>query len=329
MKCLGCFKSTKYIYCPKCKKELFDNQKIDFKLDFDKKEFLSTKIELSDKMSISGVQDKIALKIEDNKLAPTIKDSQYLLKPIPLMDYGELLNDVACNEHFTMQLAFQVYKIPTAINALISFSDGELAYITKRFDRIDGIKIKQEDFASLDMRSEATHGKSYKYDYSYEQIANLIKKYLPAYKLELIKFFKQIVFNYLVGNGDAHIKNFSVIQRETKDYTLSPAYDLLSSSLHIPNESRTALELFKDYDTPAFQANGFYSYDDFIKFAQMIGIDEKIANKIIEEFISYEVKTLDLLEISFLSDEGKHRYKKLYLDRLKAVRYRYMENYTN
>ena len=67
MKCLGCFKSTKYIYCPKCKKELFDNQKIDFKLDFDKKEFLSTKIELSDKMSISGVQDKIALKIEDNK----------------------------------------------------------------------------------------------------------------------------------------------------------------------------------------------------------------------------------------------------------------------
>ncbi len=245
------------------------------------------------------------------------------------MDYGELLNDVACNEHFTMQLAFQVYKIPTAINALISFSDGELAYITKRFDRIDGIKIKQEDFASLDMRSEATHGKSYKYDYSYEQIANLIKKYLPAYKLELIKFFKQIVFNYLVGNGDAHIKNFSVIQRETKDYTLSPAYDLLSSSLHIPNESRTALELFKDYDTPAFQANGFYSYDDFIKFAQMIGIDEKIANKIIEEFISYEAKTLDLLEISFLSDEGKHRYKKLYLDRLKAVRYRYMENYTN
>lgn len=142
-------------------------------------------------MSISGVQDKIALKIEDNKLAPTIKDSQYLLKPIPLMDYGELLNDVACNEHFTMQLAFQVYKIPTAINALISFSDGELAYITKRFDRVDGAKIKQEDFASLDSRSEATHGKNYKYDYSYEQIANLIKKYLPAYKLELIKFLNK------------------------------------------------------------------------------------------------------------------------------------------
>lgn len=327
MKCLGCFKSTKDIYCSKCKKELFDNQKIDFKLDFDKKEFLSTKIELSDKMSISGVQDKISLKIENKKLIPAIKDSQYLLKPIPLMDYGEFLDDVAKNEHFTMQLAFQIYKIPTAINALISFSDGELAYITKRFDRgINGIKIKQEDFASLDMRSEATHGKNYKYDYSYQQIAMLIKKYLPAYKLELIKFFKQIIFNYLIGNGDAHIKNFSVIQRETKDYTLSPTYDIVSSTLHIPNESRTALELFDDYNTPAFEANGFYSFDDFIKFAQMIEIDEKIANKIINEFVSYEVKTLGLLEKSFLSDEGKVRYKNLYLDRLKALKYRFTKS---
>lgn len=326
MRCLGCFKSTKDIYCTKCKKELFDNQKIDFKLDFDKKEFLSKKIELSHKMSISGVQDKISLKIENKKLIPAIKDSQYLLKPIPLMDYGEFLSDVACNEHFTMQLAFQIYKIPTAINALISFSDGELAYITKRFDRLNGIKIKQEDFASLDMRSEATHGKNYKYDYSYQQIVMLIKKYLPAYKIELIKFFKQILFNYLVGNGDAHIKNFSVIQRETKDYTLSPAYDLVSSTLHIPNESRTALELFYDYNTAAFEANGFYSFDDFVKFAQMIEIDEKIANKIIDEFVSYEVKTLDLLEKSFLSDEGKVRYKNLYLDRLKALKYRFTKS---
>jgi len=327
MRCLGCFKATKETYCNKCKKELFDNIKIDYTLDFDKKEFLSTKVELSEKMSISGVQDKIALKIEKNKLIPTIKNSQYLLKPIPLMDYGEFLNDVACNEHLTMQLARQVYKIPTATNALIEFSDGELAYITKRFDRIDGRKIKQEDFASLDMRSESSHGKNYKYDYSYEQIAMLIKKYLPTYKLELIKFFKLILFNYLVGNGDAHLKNFSVIQRETKDYTLSLAYDLLSSSIHIPNESRTALDLFQDYDTEAFLANGFYSYDDFTKFAQIVGIDEKIANKIIDEFISYEKKTLELLDLSFLSDDAKKSYRKLYLDRLKAVRYRYKKHF--
>ncbi len=324
MRCLGCFKSTKKTYCPKCTKELFDNQKINFTLDFNKKEFLSTKIELSNRMSISGVQDKISLKIQDNKLTPTTTNGQYILKPVPLMEYGELLDDVACNEHFTMQLAKQVYKIETARNALIKFRDGEYAYITKRFDRIDDKKIKQEDFASLALRSESSHGKNYKYDYSYEQIARLIKKYLPTYKLELIKFFKQVLFNYLIGNGDAHIKNFSVIQRETKEYTLSPVYDLLSSSIHIPNESRTALELFEEYETEAFIANGFYSYDDFIKFAYFIGVDEKIAIKIINEFISYEKKTLALLEQSFLSDDAKSRYEKLYLDRVKAVKYKYL-----
>ena len=323
MRCLGCFKDTQQIYCSKCKKELFDKQKISFTLDFDKKEFLSTKINLSNRMSISGVQDKIALKIENNKLIPAIKNSQYLLKPIPIMEYGELLDDVAANEHFTMQLARQIYKIPTAPNALISFNDGELAYLTKRFDRVDGKKIKQEDFASIAQKTEASHGKNYKYNYSYEQIAKLIKQYLPAQKLELIKFFKLVLFNYLVGNGDAHLKNFSVIQRETKDYTLSPAYDLLSSSIHIPNESRTALELFEEYETQSFLANGFYAYDDFVKFGEFIGLDKKMTSQIVEEFLSYQDKTLALLEVSFLSDEAKNRYKELFLDRSKAVSYIY------
>ena len=323
MRCLGCFKDTQQIYCSKCKKELFEKQKISFTLDFDKKEFLSTKINLSNRMSISGVQDKIALKIENNKLIPAIKNSQYLLKPIPIMEHGALLDDVAVNEHFTMQLARQIYKIPTASNALISFNDGELAYLTKRFDRVDGKKIKQEDFASIAQKTEASHGKNYKYNYSYEQIAKLIKQYLPAQKLELIKFFKLVLFNYLVGNGDAHLKNFSVIQRETKDYTLSPAYDLLSSSIHIPNESRTALELFEEYETQSFLANGFYAYDDFVKFGEFIGLDKKMTSQIVEEFLSYQDKTLALLEVSFLSLEAKNRYMELFLDRSKAVSYKY------
>lgn len=323
MRCLGCFKENTDIYCNKCKKVLFDNKKINFDLDFDKKEFLSSKIKLSNRMSISGVQDKISLKIKDKNLVPTVENGEYLLKPIPIIEYGKLLDDVALNEHFTMQLAKQVYKIPTAANGLIKFSDGELAYITKRFDRINGKKIKQEDFASLALYSEANQGKNYKYDYSYEQISKLIRRYLPTYKLEMIKFFKLILFNYLIGNGDAHLKNFSVLQRETNEYALSPAYDLLSSSIHIPNESRTALELFEEFETESFKANGFYAYDDFIKLSVLSGINISIANNIIEEFLSLEKKTLQLLDISFLSEDAKNRYKKLYLDRLKAVRYRY------
>jgi len=323
MNCLGCFVLTKEVYCKKCKKALFDNQKISTILDFDKKEFLSATVALSEQMSISGVQDKISLKIEDEKLVPTSTEGTYLLKPIPLMEYGELLEDVAKNEHFTMQLAEQVFGLETAKNALIAFSDGELAYITKRFDRVDGMKIKQEDFSSLAGYTEQSHGKNYKYDYSYEEIGGLIKKYLPSYRVEVLKFFKQVLFNYLVGNGDAHLKNFSVVQRTTQDYGLSPAYDLLSSSLHLPNESRTALEFFKEYETKSFEANGFYAYDDFMALAKCLEIPPKMAEKIVKDFLAKEEITLNLLENSFLSTKAKERYSILFLDRIKALSYRY------
>ncbi len=323
MNCLGCFALSQEVYCKRCRRELFDNQKINFVLDFDKKEFLSKSVELSERMSISGVQDKISLRIEDKKLVPTTKNGTYLLKPVPLIEYVELIADVAKNEHFSMQLASQVFKLETAINGLIAFSDGELAYITKRFDRVDGTKIKQEDFASLAERSEQSHGKNYKYDYSYEEIGVLIKKYLPAYRVEMVSYFKLVLFNYLVGNGDAHLKNFSVYQRVTGDYGLTPAYDLLSSSLHLPNESRTALELFEEYETKSFEANGFYAYDDFLAFGERLGLSKKMLENILKTFMGYEKKVLEMLENSFLTQEAKERYEALFLDRLRAVRYQF------
>ena len=323
MRCLGCFALSKEVYCKRCIKNLFENQKISSILDFDKKEFLSKSVELSPRMSISGVQDKISLKIEDGKLVPTTKDGTYLLKPVPLMEYGELIEDVAKNEHFTMQLASQIFKLETAVNGLIAFSDGELAYITKRFDRVDGLKIRQEDFASLAQRSEQSHGKNYKYDYSYEEIGGLIKQYLPAYRVEMVHYFKLVLFNYLIGNGDAHLKNFSVFQRSTGDYGLTPAYDLLSSSVHLPNESRTALELFEEYETKSFEANGFYAYDDFLAFGENLGLSTRMVENIIKTFIGYEKKVLELLKRSFLSLEAKERYEALFLDRAKAIRYKF------
>ncbi len=319
--CLGCFRMSKEVYCKRCQKQLFENQKVSYVLDFDKKEFLSATVALSEHLSISGVQDKISLGIEENKLTPTTKDGLYILKPVPLMEYGELIADIVANEHFTMQLASQVYKIETAKNGLIAFSDGELAYLTKRFDRVGGKKIKQEDFCSLAERTELTHGRNYKYDYSYEEMGVLVKKYLPTYKVEMLKFFKLILFNYLVGNGDAHLKNFSVSQRSSGEYGFTLAYDLLSSSLHLPNESRTALEFFRDFETKSFEANGFYAHDDFLALAQYLGIREKIAHKIVKEFLSKKLETLALLEHSFLSNVAKEQYKSLYLDRVKAVSY--------
>ena len=207
---------------------------------------------------------------------------------------------------------------------MIAFCDGELAYITKRFDRVDGTKIRQEDFASLAQRSEQSHGKNYKYDYSYEQIGALIKKYLPAYRVEMVAYFKLVLFNYLVGNGDAHLKNFSVFQRATGDYGLTPAYDLLSSSIHLLYESRTALELFEEYETKSFEANGFYAYDDFLAFGRRLGISVKMVETILKTFIGHKKRALRLLNNSFLSQEAKEIYEALFLDRVGALGYRFL-----
>ncbi len=140
----------------------------------------------------------------------------------------------------------------------------------------------------------------------------------------MVHYFKLLLFNYLVGNGDAHLKNFSVLQRSTNDYGLTPAYDLLSSSLHLPNESRTALELFEEHETKSFEANGFYAYDDFVAFGEKLGLSVKMIENIIKTFIGNEPKVLKLLEESFLSQEAKERYKILFLNRIKALKYRFL-----
>src|SRR5207244_3867618 len=135
--------------------------------------------------------------------------------------------------------------------------------------------------------SEETQGKNYKYDCSYEEIADLIRSHVAAYPVDLERYFKLVVFNYLVNNGDAHTKNFSLIRNEqTGEYNLTPAYDLLNTRLHLPNESRTALELFKDdFETESYKANGCYAYDDFVVFARRLGLVEIRYRRILEKFI--------------------------------------------
>jgi len=325
VKCLGCLKQSTTRYCTSCKKKLFGKNRVKPTLDFDKQDYISAKTNLADSLSISGVQDKILLQIDNGKLVPSFSNTAYILKPVPNLDFVKMVDDIVPNEHITMLIASKIYKIECASCALIEFSNHELALLVKRFDRVENQKIKVEDFASIANKNEAKDGKNYKYDYSYEKMADLIQRYIPAFKIELIKFFKLVLFNYLVGNGDAHLKNFSIIQTSMKDYKLSPAYDLLATSIHLPNESRTALELFEEYESEAFRANGFYSQQDFLEFGKLIGIDASLTNAIIKDFLSKKDDTLILIEHSFLSPDAKVAYKKLYLDRLRAVGYLYSD----
>jgi serine/threonine-protein kinase HipA len=303
---------------------LFDGKKVPFILPFSRPAYNEAKLAISaDRMSISGIQTKISLVVREGRLEMTESGGQYILKPIPQGAF-QRLEIVPINEHLTMQIARQVFAVDVAENALVAFADGELAYIVRRFDvQSDGTRSLQEDFAQIAGKSEENAGKNYKYDYSYEEIGELIRNCVAAYRVDLERYFKLIVFNYLVNNGDAHTKNFSLIRNEqTGEYNLTPAYDLLNTRLHLPNELRTALSLFKDdFETASYQANAFYAYDDFVAFAQRLGLVEKRYKRILQSFIDKKEAVFSLIDSSVLPDEWKRLYKEHVQDSVQALSY--------
>ena len=186
------------------------------------------------RLSISGVQEKFSVILQKNKLRLVNERERgtYILKPIP--GVGKNPDQMPANEHLTMQIARQAYGIDTAENALIFFQNGASAYITKRFD-IDkeGNKMAQEDFASLAGRAPQTHGEHYKYLGNYLELFQIMQTHVPAYKIEAPKLLKTLMFNYLFSNGDAHFKNFSLLETSMGDSRLSPTYDILNSRIHV------------------------------------------------------------------------------------------------
>lgn len=265
-----------------------------------------------ERLSISGVQEKFSVLLEKNKLR-LIKEGEYghyILKPIPRS--GKNPDQMPANEHLTMQIARQVFGIDTAENAMIFFKDGAPAYITKRFDvRSNGEKWAQEDFASLAGLTPQTHGENYKYTGNYLDLFKLLKKYVPAYQVEAPKLFRLILFNYLMSNGDAHYKNFSLIETTFGDFKLSPAYDLLNSRIHIADRD-FALEQGL---LPPQEVQGKIM-DQFIKMGQISEIPEKQINKIIADLTGHADEVKELIQHSYLSDRFKRNYEQAYLTRL-------------
>ncbi len=319
--CPGCLAEGFASYCPNCIKKLFGGKKLSHTLNFTRPEFNKIKIDSQRRLSLSGIQIKHSLRIEDNELRLTEKNGQYILKPVPSGQFNNL-DQVPANEHLTIQIASQVFNIKTAVNGIIFFADNEMAYITKRFDVVDeNKKLLQEDFAQIAGRTEETHGRNYKYDFSYEEIAGLIKKYVSAYPVEIEKYFRIILFNYLISNGDSHLKNFSLYRNQTYgDYLLTPFYDLLNTSLHVPGETDTALELFKDgFQTEAYKAGSKYTRPDFVEFARRIGINDTRCSKIMNEVTGKPDQAEALISRSFLNDEMKELYLKSYRGKLKRL----------
>ncbi len=267
------------------------------------------------RMSISGVQEKFSVLLEKNKLRLIQEGEQghYILKPIP--NVGKNASQMPANEHVTMQIARQVFDIETAENALIFFKNGKVAYITKRFDvNDDGSKWAQEDFASLAGRTPQTHGEDFKYAGNYLDLFKVLEKYTPAYIVESVKLFKVILFNYLFSNGDAHFKNFSLIETPLGDYKLSPAYDLLNSRLHIDDKD-FALD---DGLLPPKLAQGKV-IEQFYSLGEQAGITKKQVEKMFQVLTSKQDAVLTLVEASFLDEKSKRNYTQAYQTRLKKL----------
>lgn len=306
-------------YSPSCLRNLFNGKKVNHVLPYDppqqSEEVAEQFIENRKRISISGVQEKLSLLLEKNILRLTKEGEQgtYILKPIPI-DLKKV-DQVPANEHLTMQIAKQVYGLNTAECAMIFFKNGSPAYITKRFDVKEiGGKWSKEDFATLSGKTKDNAGVNFKYAYSYEEVGILIQKYVPAWRVEIEKYFSLVVFNFLFSNGDAHLKNFSLLESSKGDYLLSPAYDLINTRLHV-DDSDFALDkgLFADqFKSEEYKKIGHPSANDFKEFGKRIGVAESRVKKLLDPFMQKQPFMEELVKRSFLKEENKRGYLLMY-----------------
>lgn len=302
-------------YSPAALKKLFDKQKVSHIIPYspiennedDAKKFLNNR----KRISLSGVKSKYSMIVHDGLLILTTEKEQghYILKPKPEGISNPL--ECAANENLTMQIAEQVFKIETAANGLCFFQNGEAAYLTRRFDiSPTGSKLRKEDFASLAGLTSDNAGPNYKYDKcSYEEVAELIKRYIPAWRIEQLKFFRLVIFNFLFSNGDAHLKNFSILETKDGDFRLAPAYDLLDTRIHI-DDTEFALDkgLFKEENPKNLKAGTQVIGATFQAFGIKIGLPPKTVDRELTFFTTKHPKIEELINNSFLSDKTKRTY---------------------
>lgn len=263
------------------------------------------------RLSISGAQEKYAF-VEDKgilRLTQPGEQGRYIAKPVPVDRRFFFKEDMPANECLTMTIAQKVFGMEVAAHGLCYLGNGQPVYITRRFDfKPDGTKYAMEDLASVAGLGNTRFGSDYKYRaLSYEECADLIKKYCSSPSADLLKFYKLIVFNYLFSNADAHLKNFSLIGTAPGEYHLAPAYDLLNTELHIDTPI-FALEkgLFRE-GRPIIDTTPI-GRPMLTEFGTRIGFSEKTVQRILARFSKRNDKIEELISRSALSDLAKNDY---------------------
>ena len=303
-RCLYCYaeisQKNDILYHKKCSKKFFGFETAPT-LSYAKSELgeLAKNI-VKRSVTVPGVQTKLFLQIEKkrnegNRFTLVGLWGNYILKP-PVEEYPELPQ----NEDLIMHLA-ELFGIKTVPHALIPLKSGELAYITRRIDRIrKNEKIQMEDLCQLSERLTED-----KYKGSMEQVTKVVKKYSDNPMLDALTLFEITLFSFIVGNADMHLKNFSLIYEHNLNM-LAPAYDLLSTRLVIPER--------KDPVETALTINGKKSNlkrKDFEIYSKNINLSEKQFNNVFDKFTRTIPIALDFIGNSFLSENKKEELKKL------------------
>lgn len=302
-------------YSPKAIRNLFGGNNVSHLMPFSSPATDPDSIEPinnAGRLSLSGAQPKFGMIIDsDKKLHYSTKGihSTYILKPRPI-GYHLINHDFcAANENLTMQMASQIYGIETAENGLCFFDDEQPAYLTKRFD-INGMeKFAQEDFASLMGLSKDNGGSDFKYNNgSYEECADIIRQFVRASTIDILRLYRIILYNFITLNDDAHLKNFSLI-KINGEYRLTPAYDLINTSLHVYEPRLFALERGLFREGMSFSDTKSISYKDFAEFGRRIGLPEKLYINELARFSAHNKLADELIDRAFLSKDLIKAYK--------------------
>lgn len=309
-KCLYCYSplnESETEFHPSCSKKFFGTEtppEIEFGLN--EIEELALKI-LGRSIALTGVQPKLSVELSKekkgkNRLTIVGLWGNYILKP-PFARFPEMPEV----EDLTMHLA-ELAKIKTADHSLVRLKSGELAYISKRFDRVKSEKLPLEDMAQL---TETLTER--KYSGSMEKVGKAILKYSDYSGNDVIRFFELTLFCFITGNADMHLKNFSLLTDSDNEITLSPAYDLLSTKI-LMSEDKEELAL-----TLSGKKNNLRK-KDFDMFAEKLGVTQKTKEVIINKFFSSQQTFNKTIDASFLKDKTQTLYKELIEERLDRLK---------
>ena len=307
-KCLYCYKELgegEVDFHKACSKKFFGVPTApELPYSLDELDTLAAQV-IKSQTTLTGVQAKLSLHLDRHEGSKRLTIvglwGDFIFKP-QTQSYKTLPE----NEDLTMHLA-EIAKIKVVPHTLIRLQDGTLGYLTKRIDRTsEGGKIPMEDMCQLTERQT-----EYKYKSSYEQIAKVIAKHSYVPLLDLTDFYEQVFFNWLVGNNDMHLKNYSLYAPKGK-WVLTPAYDLLNVSMVNP----------KDTEELALTLNAKkkrIKKSDFVRAMVTSGISPKVFDNILAKYRKLLPKFNEIIDLSFLDKEDKEIYRQSITSRLARI----------